>query len=94
MQDNVYRVIEIVGSSEHGVDDAIRTAIARASRTIRHIRWFEVIQTRGHVEDGAVKHVQVVMKVGFTLDGGTAAAGHAALDAVPEPGTDPLHEGP
>lgn len=92
MQDNVYRVIEIVGSSEHGVDDAIRTAIARASSTIRHIRWFEVIQTRGHVEGGAVKHVQVVMKVGFTLDGhGDRRSG---IDAVPEPGTDPLHEGP
>lgn len=88
MQDHVYRVIEIVGTSEHGADDAIRTAIARASRTIRHIRWFEVVQTRGHVADGTVHHVQVVLKVGFTLDEARASS------VAPEPGTDPLHEGP
>jgi len=90
VHDHVYKLIEIVGSSEVGVDDAIRTAIARASRTVRHIRWFEVIETRGHVEDGEVRHVQVTLKVGFTLDEPEAAGTRQA----PEPGTDPLHEGP
>jgi hypothetical protein len=98
MDHHVYRVIEIVGSSEAGVDDAIRTAIARASETLRHIRWFEVVETRGHVEEGRVKHVQVMLKVGFTLEDG-AAGQEASVTQMrvvgpPEVGTDPLHEGP
>jgi flavin-binding protein dodecin len=68
MEDHVYRIIEVAGSSETGVDDAIEQAVARASETLKHIRWFEVQQIRGHVENGAVKHYQVVMKVGFTLE--------------------------
>ena len=68
MNNHVYKIIEIVGSSEAGVDDAIRTAIARASSTIRHIHWFEVVETRGHVENGAIQHYQVSLKIGFTLD--------------------------
>jgi flavin-binding protein dodecin len=68
MEDHVYRIIEVAGSSETGVDDAIEQAVARASETLKHIRWFEVQQIRGHVENGAVKHFQVVMKVGFTLE--------------------------
>ena len=68
MSDHTYRVIEIVGSSQTGVDDAIRGAIEDAAKTIRNIGWFEVVETRGHVEDGKVKHVQVTLKVGFTLD--------------------------
>lgn len=67
MSDHIYRVIEVVGSSEESVDDAIRKAIERASSTVDHIGWFEVLETRGHVEDGRVKHFQVTMKVGFTL---------------------------
>lgn len=68
MSDHSYRLVEVVGSSESSIDDAIRGAIADASKTIRHIGWFQVVETRGHVEDGRVKHFQVTLKIGFTLD--------------------------
>ncbi|MFF0294146.1 dodecin [Kitasatospora sp. NPDC004615] len=68
MSDHTYRVTEIVGSSHEGVDAAIRNGIARAGRTLRHLDWFEVVQVRGHIEDGVVKHFQVGLKVGFRLD--------------------------
>lgn len=68
MSDHIYRVIEIVGTSTTSSDDAIRTAIARASATLRDIGWFEVIQTRGHVEDGQLRHFQVTLKAGFRLE--------------------------
>jgi flavin-binding protein dodecin len=68
MPEHVYRIIEVAGSSERSTDDAIKNAVARASRTLRQVGWFEVIQTRGHVEDGKVAHFQVVLKVGFTLE--------------------------
>jgi dodecin len=67
MSDNVYKIVEIVGSSPTGVEDAIEKAISRASSTLRDIRWFEVKETRGHVEDGRVAHYQVTLKIGFTL---------------------------
>lgn len=69
MNDHVYRIIEVVGTSNKSSDDAIRAAVERASATVRGIRWFEVIETRGHVEDGAIRHFQVTLKLGFTLDG-------------------------
>lgn len=68
MSDHIYRVIEIVGSSSDGVDAAITNAISRASKTLHGIDWFEVSSIRGHVEDGAVGHFQVTLKVGFKLD--------------------------
>ncbi|OKJ11947.1 dodecin [Kitasatospora sp. CB01950] len=68
MSDHTYRVTEIVGSSHEGVDAAIRNGITRADRTLRNLDWFEVVQVRGHIEDGAVKHFQVGLKVGFRLD--------------------------
>ena len=68
MDDHVYRVIQIVGSSEKSIDDAIHVAIARASQTLRELRWFEVVETRGHVEDGRVAHFQVRLKLGYTLE--------------------------
>jgi flavin-binding protein dodecin len=68
MSDHTYRVVEVVGSSTQSSDDAIRRAIADTAKTVRHIGWFEVIETRGHVVDGAVGHFQVTLKVGFTLD--------------------------
>lgn len=68
MNDSTYRVIEVVGTSADGVDAAIRNGIARASETIRHLDWFEVTGTRGHIEDGKIAHVQVTMKVGFKLE--------------------------
>jgi len=67
MSDNVYKVIEIVGSSATSIEDAIEGAIARAASTVRDIRWFEVRETRGHVEGGKVVHYQVTLKIGFTL---------------------------
>jgi flavin-binding protein dodecin len=68
MSNHVYKVVELVGSSEIGTDDAIRNAVARAAETIRRIDWFEVVETRGHVVDGAVGHFQVTLKLGFTLE--------------------------
>ena len=67
MSDNVYKVIEIVGSSATGIEDAIEGAIARAASTVHDIAWFEVKETRGHVEGGKVAHYQVTLKIGFTL---------------------------
>ena len=68
MTDHVYRIIEVAGSSEESIEGAIQNAVGRASRTLRQIGWFEVVQTRGHVENGEVAHYQVVLKVGFTLE--------------------------
>jgi flavin-binding protein dodecin len=65
---HTYRIIELAGSSEISHADAIESAIARASKTLRNLRWFEVVQMRGEIEDGKIRHYQVTMKVGFTLD--------------------------
>ena len=70
MQDHVYKMIDLVGTSDTSIEDAIQTAIARASRTMRNLRWFEVAQMRGHIENGQVRHYQVVLRVGFTLEEG------------------------
>jgi flavin-binding protein dodecin len=69
MSDHVYKIVEIVGSSPDSIEDAINRAIARAAQTLREIRWFEVVSTRGQVEDGKVAHYQVTLRLGFTLDG-------------------------
>jgi flavin-binding protein dodecin len=69
MEDHIYRVIQIVGSSEKSIDDAIQRGITRASQTLRNLRWFEVVETRGHIDDGKVQHYQVTLKVGFTMEG-------------------------
>jgi dodecin len=61
-------MVELVGSSETSIEDAIQTAIKRASQTLRNLHWFEVVQTRGHIEKGEVRHYQVVLKVGLTLE--------------------------
>jgi flavin-binding protein dodecin len=68
MSEHIYKVVELVGSSEKSIEDAIQSAITRASQTLRNIRWFEVGATRGHVEGGRVKHYQVELRVGFTLE--------------------------
>lgn len=70
MSDHTYRVTEIVGSSAESVEDAIRGAVRRASRTLRALDWFEVTEIRGHIVDGDVGHYQVGMKVGFRLEDG------------------------
>lgn len=68
MEDHVYSVTELVGSSKTSIADAVRTAVAKASETKRNIRWFEVVNIRGHVDGGEVAHFQVTLKVGFTLE--------------------------
>jgi flavin-binding protein dodecin len=68
MSNRTYRVTEIVGTSPDGIDAAIRNAIERASKTLRHIDWFEMTQVRGQVKDGTVEHFQVGLKVGFRLE--------------------------
>jgi flavin-binding protein dodecin len=68
MSDHVYKHVELTGSSKTGIEDAVGNAIARASKTLRNIHWFEVVETRGHVVDGKVGHWQVTIKAGFTLD--------------------------
>ncbi len=69
MSDHVYKVVELVGSSTSSIENAIQTAIRRADQTLRNLRWFEVVQTRGHLEEGRVAHYQVHLKVGFTIEG-------------------------
>jgi dodecin len=68
MPDHTYKTIELVGSSATGVEDAIRHAVAKASQTLRNLRWFEVVETRGHIEGSRVAHWQVTLKIGFTLE--------------------------
>jgi flavin-binding protein dodecin len=68
MSDHVYKSVEITGTSPDSVQSAIDTAIAKAGETLRHLDWFEVVNVRGHIEDGRVAHYQVTMKVGFRLD--------------------------
>lgn len=68
MSDHVYKSLELTGSSKKSSDDAIKTAIAKASKTIRDIRWFHVTEVRGHVDDGKVAYWQVTLKIGFTLE--------------------------
>jgi len=68
MSDHVYKTIELTGSSTKDIEDAVRTAIAKASESVRNIQWFNITETRGHVKDGKVAHWQVTLKVGFTLE--------------------------
>ena len=68
MPDHIYKTVELTGSSSEGSDDAIQKAISRASKTLHNLRWFEVTQLRGQIENDRVAHWQVTMKVGFTLE--------------------------
>jgi dodecin len=69
MADHIYKKIELVGSSPKGIEDAIKNALARAKKTVRNMRWFEITETRGYLDEGKIAHWQVTLKVGFTLDG-------------------------
>ena len=69
MSNHIYKKIELVGSSAEGIEDAVKNALAKASGSLRNLRWFEIVETRGHIEDGKIGHWQVTIKVGFTLDG-------------------------
>jgi len=68
LSEHTYKIVEIVGSSPTSIEDAINNAVDDAGKSIRNIRWFEVIETRGHVENNKVAHYQVTLKIGFTID--------------------------
>jgi hypothetical protein len=68
MTDHVYKSIELVGTSSASIEDAVSSAIAKAAQTVRNLRWFQVIETRGHIEGARIAHWQVTLKVGFTLE--------------------------
>ena len=68
MDEHIYKIIQLAGSSETSIEDAIQSAITKASRSLHQLRWFEVLETRGHIENGRIQHYQVVIKVGFTLE--------------------------
>lgn len=68
MSDHVYKTVEITGSSKNSVEEAVTRAVERAAMTVRNMRWFEVVETRGHIEDGKIAHWQVTVKIGFTLE--------------------------
>ena len=68
MADHIYKKIELVGSSQDGLQQAIESAVAKAGDTLHNMRWFEVVETRGHIADGKIAHWQVTVKIGFTLD--------------------------
>ena len=68
MSDHVYKMLELVGSSQTTIEDAVQNAIAKAGLTVRNMRWFEVTETRGHLEENKIHHWQVTVKIGFTLE--------------------------
>jgi dodecin len=68
MSEHVYKIVELTGSSPNGVEAAVRNAVDRGNRTLRNMRWFEVVDMRGHIENGAIGHWQVTVKIGFTLE--------------------------
>lgn len=68
MENHVYKLIELTGTSTTGIEDAVNNALARAAKTVRELRWFQVTETRGEIANGKVSHWQVTLKVGFTLD--------------------------
>ncbi len=68
MNDHVYKILELTGSSTKSIEDAVQNAIAKAAKTMRNMHWFEVTDTRGHIEGGKVAHWQVTLKIGFTLE--------------------------
>ena len=68
MPSHTYKLIELTGSSPEGIEQAVQSALRKASESVHNMRWFEVTETRGHIEDGKVAHWQVSIKVGFTLD--------------------------
>ncbi|GAB4424602.1 MAG: dodecin family protein [Anaerolineae bacterium] len=73
MSEHVYKKIELVGSSKIGLEDAIQNAIAKASETIRNLRWFEVVETRGQIENNQIAYWQVTVKIGFTIEDQSSA---------------------
>ena len=68
MSEHVYKTVEITGSSTDGITEAVERAVGKASETLRGLDWYEVVEIRGHIEDGRIAHHQVTVKVGFRLD--------------------------
>jgi dodecin len=68
MTDNVYKLIELTGTSTSSVEEAVQNAVAKAAKTVRHMRWFQVMETRGTIDGGQVQQWQVTVKIGFTLE--------------------------
>ncbi len=68
MSNHIYKTIELVGSSPRGMEDAVQKAVAKAAETVRNLRWFQVVDTRGHIEGAKIAHWQVTLKIGFTLE--------------------------
>lgn len=68
MSDHVYKHVELTGTSPNGIEEAVNNAIQRAGKSLRNLRWFQVVDTRGHIESGRITHWQVTVKVGFTLE--------------------------
>ena len=68
MTEHVYKLLELTGSSSKSSDDAVQNAIAKASKTMRNMHWFQVMETRGHIDGGKIAHWQVTVKIGFTLE--------------------------
>jgi flavin-binding protein dodecin len=68
LSDHIYKIVQLAGSSTSSIEDAIQNAVSRASKNLKNLRWFEVLETRGQIQGGKVSHYQVTIKVGFTLD--------------------------
>jgi hypothetical protein len=68
MEDHIYKLLDLVGTSDKSIEDAIQKAIQRANETIRNLRWFEVVQIRGDIDGGQIQHYQVTLRVGFTME--------------------------
>ncbi len=68
MSNHVYKMIELTGSSDKGIEEAVQNAVAKAGQTVRNMRWFQVIDTRGHIDNNQVQHWQVTIKIGFTME--------------------------
>lgn len=68
MSNHVYKMIELTGSSDKGIEEAIQNAVSKAAQSVRNMRWFQVLETRGHIDNGHVQHWQVTVKIGFTLE--------------------------
>lgn len=69
MSEHTYKLVELVGSSTIGIEDAVQNAVTKAAETIRNMRWFQVVETRGYIENGKVAYWQVTLKIGFTIEG-------------------------
>ena len=68
MSNHVYKMIELTGSSDKGIEEAIQNAVTKAGETVRNMRWFQVTDTRGHIDNNQVQHWQVTIKIGFTME--------------------------